>query len=135
MKEEIQNLSEEILEIEYKLNSYIFYSLGIGSPGEGKKFARILKERFGMLYQTCREALPHFFHHEKLLYITHTIQKRHYHYDASLGMDIQDVVQCLVDILKYKLENKRDNPFKEKIFFRSFQAGLPKKGDLGPHHK
>ena len=103
MKEEIQNLSEEILEIEYKLNSYITSTLWVSDlHGEGKKFARILKERFGMLYQTCREALPHFFHHEKLLYITHTIQKRHYHYDASLGMDIQDVVQCLVDILKYK---------------------------------
>ena len=118
MKEEIQNLSEEILEIEYKLNSYITSTLWVSDlHGEGKKFARILKERFGMLYQTCREALPHFFHHEKLLYITHTIQKRHYHYDASLGMDIQDVVQCLVDILKYKLENKRDNPFKEKSIF------------------
>ena len=50
MKEEIQNLSEEILEIEYKLNSYITSTLWVSDlHGEGKKFARILKERFGML--------------------------------------------------------------------------------------
>ena len=56
MKEEIQNLSEEILEIEYKLNSYITSTLWVSDlHGEGKKFARILKERFGMLYQTFDE--------------------------------------------------------------------------------
>ena len=42
MKEEIQNLSEEILEIEYKLNSYITSTLWVSDlHGEGKKFARI----------------------------------------------------------------------------------------------
>ena len=75
-----------------------------------------------MLYQTCREALPHAFNHGKLLYITHTIQKRAFSYDAGVGMDTQDVVQCLVDILKYKLENKRNNPFTENnIFIEAIQ--------------
>ncbi len=118
MKKEIQNLSEEILKIEYKLNCYIPSTLWVSDlHGEGKKFARTIKGRFGMLYQTCREALPHFLPHKKLLYITHTIQKRVFSYDASIGMDTQDVVQCLVDILKYKLENKRINPFTEENIF------------------
>ena len=114
----IEKLLEEILDIEYKLNSYIPSTLWISDlHGEGDKFTRIIKERFGMLYQTCKEVLPQSFSSQKISYIASTIRKTKFIYSSNLKMDCQDIIQCLVVILKYKIENLRVDPFKEKSVF------------------
>ncbi len=60
-----------------------------------------------MLYQTCNEALPNTFSSEKIQYLTKIIRKQHYFHDDAIQMDMQDVILCLVEILKYKLTNIR----------------------------
>ena len=83
-----------------------------------------------MLYQTCREALPNTFSSEKIQYLTKIIRKQQYFHDDEIQMDMQDVILCLVEILKYKLTNIRSQ--EREIFRPEFRdvinrllSGLP----------
>ncbi len=67
----------------------------------------ILRGRFGMLYQTCREALPNTFSTDKIQYLTQIIRKKQYFEEEHILMDTQDVIFCLVQILKYRMDNIR----------------------------
>jgi len=105
---EIDKLSNRLLDLDLELNSNIPTTLWISDlHGEGDRFKSILRGRFGMLYQTCKEALPSTFSSEKIQYLTKIIRKQNYFYDDSIQMDMQDVILCLVEILKYKLTNIR----------------------------
>ncbi len=127
----IDTLASRLLEIELELNSNIPTTLWISDlHGEGDRFKSILRGRFGMLYQTCREALPSTFSVEKVQYLTRIIRKQQYLKDDSIRMDMQDVILCLVDILKYKMTNIR--PKNNHLFKPEFRdiisrmlAGLP----------
>ncbi|TKB08981.1 fructose-bisphosphatase class III [Desulforhopalus sp. IMCC35007] len=128
---EIDKLSSQLLELDLELNSNIPTTLWISDlHGEGDRFKSILRGRFGMLYQTCKEALPNTFSEEKLQYLSKIIRKKSYFPDAAMKMDMQDVILCLVDILKYKLANIRLHS--SKIFRPEFRdvinrlmSGLP----------
>ncbi len=128
---EIDKLSSKLLEIEHKLNSNIPTTLWISDlHGEGDRFKSILRGRFGMLYQTCKEALPGTFSSEKIQYLAKIIRKQAYYHDDNIQMDMQDVILCLVDILKYKLTNT--GPRGNEIFRPEFRepisrllSGLP----------
>lgn len=128
---EIDKLSNKLLDLELELNSNIPTTLWISDlHGEGDRFKSILRGRFGMLYQTCKEALPTTFSSEKIQYLTKIIRKQHYFHDDSIQMDMQDVILCLVEILKYKLTNIRSQ--EREIFRPEFRdvinrllSGLP----------
>lgn len=128
---EIDKLSNKLLDLELELNSNIPTTLWISDlHGEGDRFKSILRGRFGMLYQTCKEALPTTFSSEKIQYLTKIIRKQHYLHDESIQMDMQDVILCLVEILKYKLTNIRSQ--EREIFRPEFRdvinrllSGLP----------
>ena len=127
----IDKLARELLEIENKLNSNIPTTLWITDlHGEGDRFKAILRGRFGMQYQTCREALPKTFSSEKIQYLVRIIRKQYYFRDDLIRMDRQDVILCLVQVLKYKLTNIGYRI--EEIFSSEFQdtinrllSGLP----------
>lgn len=105
---DIDKLSNKLLDLELELNSNIPTTLWISDlHGEGDRFISILRGRFGMLYQTCKEALPNTFSSEKVQYLTKIIRKQHYYTDDVIQMDMQDVILCLVEVLKYKLTNIR----------------------------
>lgn len=107
---EIDKLSNRLLDIELELNSNIPTTLWISDlHGEGDRFKSILRGRFGMLYQTCKEALPNTVSSEKIQYLTKIIRKQAYFQDEAIHMDMQDVILCLVDVLKYKLTNIRSH--------------------------
>ncbi len=107
---EIDKLSNRLLDIEFELNSNIPTTLWISDlHGEGDRFKSILRGRFGMLYQTCKEALPNTVSSEKIQYLTKIIRKQTYFQDDDIQMDMQDVILCLVDVLKYKLTNIRSH--------------------------
>lgn len=128
---EIDKLSNKLLDLDLKLNSNIPTTLWISDlHGEGDRFKSILRGRFGMLYQTCKEALPTTFSSEKIQYLTKIIRKQLYFHDDSIQMDMQDVILCLVEILKYKLTNIRSQ--EREIFRPEFRdvinrllSGLP----------
>ncbi|MFT5698916.1 MAG: fructose-1,6-bisphosphatase-3 [Desulforhopalus sp.] len=128
---EIDKLSSQLLEIDLELNSNIPTTLWISDlHGEGDRFKSILRGRFGMLYQTCREALPNTFSAEKIQYLTKIIRKKSYFQDSIIRMDMQDVILCLVEILKYKLANIRlhsNNIFRPEFsdVINRLMAGLP----------
>lgn len=105
---EIDRLAHELLNIENELNSNIPTTLWITDlHGEGDRFKSFLRGRFGLLFQTCREALPKTFSAEKIQFLTRVIRKSSYIEERQISMDRQDVVFCLVQILKYKLTNIR----------------------------
>ena len=105
---EIDKLIQQLLQVENELNSNIPATLWISDlHGEGNRFKSILRGRFGMLYQTCREALPNSFSTYKIQYLTRIIRKKRYILDDEVHMDKQDVIMCLVQVIKYKLANIR----------------------------
>ncbi len=105
---ELDKLAQQLLELENELNSNIPVTLWISDlHGEGDRFMAILRGRFGMLYQTCREALPNTFSVDKIQYLTQVIRKKQYFKEKNILMDTQDVIFCLVQILKYRLVNIR----------------------------
>ena len=105
---EIDGLAQQLLQLETDLNSNIPTTLWISDlHGEGDRFKSILRGRFGVLYQTCREALPNTFSTDKIQYLVRIIRKKQYIDDPEMKMDIQDVILCLIQVLKYKLTNVR----------------------------
>ncbi len=128
---EIDKLSSKLLDLDLELNSNIPTTLWISDlHGEGDRFKSILRGRFGMLFQTCKEALPNTFSSEKIQYLTKIIRKQHYLEDDILRMDMQDVILCLVQVLKYKLTNIKSHGI--EIFRPEFRdiisrllSGLP----------
>ena len=105
---EIDDLACRLLQVETELNSNIPTTLWISDlHGEGDRFKSILRGRFGVLYQTCREALPNTFSTDKIQYLVRIIRLQQYIVDTGIRMDRQDVILCLVQILKYKLTNAR----------------------------
>lgn len=128
---EIDKLSNKLLDLELELNSNIPTTLWISDlHGEGDRFKAILRGRFGMLYQTCKEALPNTFSSDKIQYLTKIIRKQQYIHDDAIQMDMQDVILCLVEVLKYKLTNIRSHDY--EIFRPEFRdiinrllSGLP----------
>jgi len=128
---ELDKLAQQMLHIENELNSNIPVTLWISDlHGEGDRFKLILRGRFGMIYQTCREALPSTFSIDKIQYLTQIIRKKRYFVEDHVIMDTQDVIFCLVDILKYRLSNIRnrtDNIFKDEFenTIQRLLSGLP----------
>jgi len=105
---ELDKLAQQLLQLENELNSNIPVTLWISDlHGEGDRFMAILRGRFGMLYQTSREALPNTFSVDKIQYLTQIIRKKEYFVEDNILMDTQDVIFCLVEILKYRLANIR----------------------------
>ena len=103
---EIDKLANELLRLEGALNANIPTTLWISDlHGEGDRFKSILRGRFGVLYQTCREALPNTFSQEKVQYLVKIIRRKEYFKDKIVSMDMQDVILCLVEVLKYKITN------------------------------
>ncbi|WP_163339588.1 fructose-bisphosphatase class III [Desulfopila sp. IMCC35008] len=103
---EIDKLANEMLQLETALNANIPTTLWISDlHGEGDRFKSILRGRFGVLYQTCREALPNTFSPEKIQYLVKIIRRKEYFRDDLVYMDMQDVILCLVEVLKYKITN------------------------------
>lgn len=128
---ELDQLVHQFLQIEHKLNSNIPTTLWISDlHGEGDRFKSILRGRFGMLYQTCREALPNTFSVHKIQHLVRIIRKKHYIEDENVRMDIQDVIMCLVQVLKYRLTNigyNVEDAFKPEFHetINRLLAGLP----------
>ncbi|CAG0895875.1 unnamed protein product, partial [Cyprideis torosa] len=128
---EIDKLSSQLLNMELDLNSNIPTTLWISDlHGEGDRFKSILRGRFGLLYQTCREALPTTFSSNKIQYLVAIIRKKAFFQDSLIRMDRQDVIFCFIQILRYKLTNIRHR--RKDLFLPEFSgiidrmlAGLP----------
>ncbi|MBM9605892.1 fructose-bisphosphatase class III [Desulfopila inferna] len=105
---EIDKLASQLLQMEIDLNCNIPTTLWISDlHGEGDRFKSILRGRFGLLYQTCREALPNTFSSNKIQYLVSIIRKKRFFEDEEIYMDRQDVIFCLLQVLRYKLANVR----------------------------
>ena len=102
---ELDAIASRILQIETELESYIPTTLWISDlHGEGDRFKSILRGRFGMLYQTCAEALPHA-SVEELRYLGRVIRQREYFVEQGIHWSMQQVIEALVKVLRYKVSN------------------------------
>jgi fructose-1,6-bisphosphatase III len=107
---DIDDLAQQLLSYDIQLNSNIPSTLFISDlHGAGDRFISILRGRFGMLYQTCMEALPKTFSTDKIQYLVNIIRKQRYFKDDTVKMDIQDVIVSFVEILKYKFSTVEQN--------------------------
>ncbi len=105
---EFDKLTNQLLQMDIDLNCNIPTTLWISDlHGEGDRFKSILRGRFGMLYQTCREGLPNTFSPIKIQYLVSIIRKKRFFHDDEIRMDRQDVIFCLIQVLRYKLTNIR----------------------------
>lgn len=102
----LNDIIREISEIEVELESFIDTTMWISDPhGAGERFVSILKGRFGLVWQTCREALPKTFSNDKIDYLGRLIRKERYFATESYTMERQDVISALVKITQYKVQN------------------------------
>ena len=100
-----EQIAKQILAIENRLDSTISTTLWVSDlHGEGDKFARVLKESFGNLFQTCKEALPHYYNDEKILYIANIIRMKKFISHPKVRMDEWSTIHSLIDVLKYKIQ-------------------------------
>ena len=114
-------LTKRILKTEMALNALIPTTLWISDlHGEGDRFVSILKGKFGMLFRTCQEALPKTLEPEKINYLGRVIRKNSYYYEPETPMDIQDVIQCLIKVLKYKINQVHERL--DRLFSREYIA-------------
>jgi len=109
-KSKIDDLAQQLLQYDIQLNSNIPSTLFISDlHGAGDRFISILRGRFGMLFQTCIEALPKTFSTDKIQYLVNVIRKQRYFKDEHIKMDMQDVIVSFVQILKYKFSTVEHN--------------------------
>lgn len=117
---EFDKLTNQLLQMDIDLNCNIPTTLWISDlHGEGDRFKSILRGRFGMLYQTCREGLPNTFSSNKIQYLVSIIRKKRFFHDEEIRMDRQDVIFCLIQVLRYKLTNIRyriDDVFQPEFY-------------------
>ena len=99
----------ELAEIERELDEYIDTTLWISDPhGAGDRFVNIIKGRFGLLWQTLREALPKTLEHGKLDYLDRIIRREEYFRSDDYKLERQDVIASLVTVIRYKIQNVSD---------------------------
>lgn len=99
----------ELANIEARLDEYIDTTLWISDPhGAGDRFVNIIKGRFGLLWQTLREALPKTLEHGKLDYLDRIIRKEEYFRSENYAVERQDVISSLVTVIRYKMQNVSD---------------------------
>jgi len=126
---EFDQLAHRLLEIDSQLSSDIPTTLWISDlHGEGDRFKSILRGRFGLLYQSCKEGLPKTFPEAKLQYLVRVIRHQQFIVDPLIKMDRQDVLLCMVDIARYKLSNIERNlnkylPEEYRLYVRRLLAG------------
>ncbi len=97
---------KELLDIDSRLELNIDTTLWISDPhGAGERFVSILKGRFGLVWRTAYEALPKTFSHDKLEHLDHIIRKEKYLEDKHHGLERQDVISSLVNIIRYKVQS------------------------------
>lgn len=101
----VDGLAARVLELESQIDSNIPTTLWISDlHGEGDRFKSILKGRFGMLYQSLKEALPQL-DELKIQYLAKLVRKRVYFYSSAADMDLGEVISCLSTTIKHKLDN------------------------------
>ncbi|MDX2472030.1 MAG: fructose-bisphosphatase class III [SAR324 cluster bacterium] len=107
MSNPIEVIGKEILDLEAELNSYIPSTLWISDlHGEGDRFKSILRGRFGLLYQTIKEALPKL-PEDEVRYLSRVIRKRSIIEDAKIDLTLEQTLTSLVAVLRYKVSNVR----------------------------
>jgi len=105
----LRKMLYELSDIERRLDEYIDTTLWISDPhGEGNRFVSILKGRFGLLWQTLREALPKNIEHRKLDYLDRIIRREQYFRSEEYKMERQDVISALASVIRYKVQNIYD---------------------------
>jgi len=103
---QIDKLEQEILRIDSYLNSHIPSTLWISDlHGEGERFKSILRGRFGLLYQTCREALPHGMSDRRIRHLVQIIRNQSYTGTDQNEFSIHELVDLLTQIIKFKMDH------------------------------
>lgn len=107
--QQLRKAIKELSQIETKLDEYIDTTLWISDPhGAGDRFVNIIKGRFGLVWQTLREALPKTLSPEKLEYIDRIIRKEQFFKSKDFAMERQDIISSLVKVIRYKIQDIKD---------------------------
>ncbi len=100
LDKQIDELERQILKIDSRLDSHIPSTLWISDlHGEGERFKSILRGRFGLIYQTCREALPQSISDQKVLHLVQIIRMQSYTESDRSEFSIPEIVELLTQII------------------------------------
>jgi fructose-1,6-bisphosphatase-3 len=106
LDKQIDKLEQQILKIDSRLDSHIPSTLWISDlHGEGERFKSILRGRFGLLYQTCREALPQSISDERIRHLVQIIRNQSYTVSDKNEFSIPEIIALLTQIIKFKMDH------------------------------
>lgn len=106
LDERINQLENEILKINIRLNSHIPSTLWISDlHGEGGRFKSILRGRFGLIYQTCKEVFPSSMPDGKIRHLVQIIRNQSFSKSDQKEFTIPEIVQLLKQIIKFKMDH------------------------------
>ena len=116
--ERIHEIGARLLEIQETRNRFLPTTLWVSDlHGEGEKFIKVLRGRFGMLYTTCQEALAEEDNH-KIKQFTKIIRQKKW--TENLGISKSELLTALIRLLQYKLgeEQKQKSKLLENSLSR-----------------
>ncbi|MDT8317776.1 MAG: fructose-bisphosphatase class III [bacterium] len=103
---QIDRLGEQILRIDRRLDSHIPSTLWISDlHGEGERFKSILRGRFGLVYQTCKEALPDSIPDRRIRHLVQIIRNQSYTESDQSEFSIPVIVELLTQVIKFKMDH------------------------------
>ena len=106
INKQIDRLGQQILRIDSRLDSHIPSTLWISDlHGEGERFKSILRGRFGLVYQTCREALPDNISDERIRHLVQIIRNQSYTQSDQSKFSIPVIVELLTQVIKFKMDH------------------------------
>ncbi|MBE9503691.1 MAG: fructose-bisphosphatase class III [Proteobacteria bacterium] len=118
-------LAQEILRIDSRLDSHIPSTLWISDlHGEGERFKSILRGRFGLLYQTCKEALPFNMSDQRIRHLVQIIRNQSYTGSDQKEFSIPEIIDLLTQIIKFKMDHVEYET--EKVILPEFRRYILK---------
>ena len=106
LDEQIDELKQEILKIDSRLASHIPSTLWISDlHGEGERFKSILRGRFGLIYQTCREVLHQSISDQRIRHLVQIIRKQSYTRSDQDEFSVHEIIGLLTQVIKFKMDH------------------------------
>ncbi|MBE9536638.1 MAG: fructose-bisphosphatase class III, partial [Proteobacteria bacterium] len=106
LDEQIDELEQEILKIDSRLASHIPSTLWISDlHGEGERFKSILRGRFGLIYQTCREVLHQSISDQRIRHLVQIIRKQSYTRSDQDEFSVHEIIGLLTQVIKFKMDH------------------------------
>ena len=106
LNKRVVDLNEQIVKIDRRLNSHIPSTLWISDlHGEGERFKSILRGRFGLIYQTCKEALGQGISDKQIQALVQIIRNQSFVRSDQSELNIPEIVALIARVITFKMNH------------------------------